>query len=81
MSAGGFYSRLLTSLLSKDNLQDVAQPIDIGSLDWIILEKVVLHERYAAAFKSLRVLLWPDFFLRLFQDGPPILNDEAQVGI
>ena len=59
--------------------QDTTKPVDIGTLDGIGLEEIMLHELDSAIFNSLRCFCRPDFRFSLAQHFGSVLHDEPQV--
>ena len=60
---------------------DIPQPVHVGVLDGIHVEEIMLHECDASVDKRLRILLWPDRVLALFQDWASVLDNEFEFGI
>ena len=60
-------------------VDDVAQPVNIGVLDGVLLEEVVLDKADTTLLESGRVLAGPDFSLGLLDDGATILENKVQV--
>ncbi len=58
--------------------QDRTKPVDLGAVDRVWLEKIVLHELDALLRQGEVVFLRPDFTLGHFEDGTPVLEDEFE---
>lgn len=79
-------SRLLNSVRRGTrnevvDLQDTAQEVNFGTLNWIGLEEVVGKESDFAVLKQVRCLLVPDLLLALPHDFSTIFNDTIKMGV
>lgn len=63
------------------NSQDKPQDINISTLGRIFFEEAVFCELYAAIFKRIWILLWPNVLKALFYDRTTVLDLESQVRI
>jgi hypothetical protein len=68
----------LDRVLKVPVVKDLAQEVDIGADNWLLLEEVVFLELDTVGDTGLVVLL--DNFGAFFNDVRNILDDEAEVG-
>lgn len=68
----------LDRVLEIPVVKDLAQEVDIGADDWLLLEEVVFLELDAVGDAGLVVLL--DDFGAFFDDMRDVLDDEVEIG-
>lgn len=65
----------------KRDIQDVTQPVNVGSADRVGCEEVVGHELDAVLGEGFGVFFRPDAVLSLCYCRGTILNDEVELGV